>query len=111
MVEHEPRACDAALARAFEFLGKRWSGVILGSLRQGPAGFVELRRAVGGISDSVLSERLVELAHAGVVVREVEPGPPVSVQYRLSGAGEALVPAMLELSAWARENLPQAEQA
>ena len=33
---HEPRACDAALSRAFEFLGKRWNGVLLGTLIQGP---------------------------------------------------------------------------
>ena len=28
--EHEERACDGALVRAFSFLGKRWNGVILG---------------------------------------------------------------------------------
>lgn len=105
IVDHESRACDAALARAFEFLGKRWSGVILGVLREGPAGFAELRRAVGGISDSMLSDRLVELARVGVITRTVDAGPPVAVLYRLSGTGEALVPAMRELSAWARTNL------
>ena len=31
VAEHEPRACDAALSRAFEFLGKRWNGVLLGT--------------------------------------------------------------------------------
>jgi DNA-binding HxlR family transcriptional regulator len=36
-------ACDAGLVRAFEFLGKRWSGVILASLSLGPVGFAELR--------------------------------------------------------------------
>jgi len=102
---HEPRACDAALARAFDFLGKRWNGVILGTLRTGPAGFSELRRAVGGISDSVLSERLTELAAAGLVQRIVDTGPPVSVQYSMTDAGLALTPAMRELSMWARENL------
>ena len=34
--EHEPRACDAALSRAFEFLGKRWNGVLLGHVDPGP---------------------------------------------------------------------------
>jgi DNA-binding HxlR family transcriptional regulator len=103
---HEPRACDAALARAFEFLGKRWSGVILGTLRDGPAGFSELRRAVGNISDSVLSERLSELGSAGLVQRSVVAGPPLSVTYSLTDGGQALVPAMRELSAWAKKNLP-----
>jgi DNA-binding HxlR family transcriptional regulator len=103
---HEPRACDAALTRAFGFLGKRWSGVILGTLTTGPAGFSELRRAVSGISDSVLSERLVELCGAGLVLRSVDEGPPVAVGYTLTPAGQALLPAMQALTAWATENLP-----
>lgn len=106
--EHEPRVCDAALARAFAFLGKRWNGVILGTLTTGPAGFAELRRALGGISDSVLSERLTELAGAGLVQRTVTDGPPVSVRYGLTAAGQALLPAMQELTTWAAENLPAA---
>ena len=105
-VEHEPRACDAALARAFDFLGKRWNGVILGTLTNGPAGFSELRRAVRGISDSVLSERLTELARAGLVLRSVNDGPPVTVDYRLTPIGEALIPALRELKTWAQNNLP-----
>ncbi len=98
--EHEPRVCDAALARAFAFLGKRWNGVLLGTLTGGPAGFAELRRALGSISDSVLSERLTELAGAGLVQRSVTDGPPVSVSYELTPAGQALLPAMQELTAW-----------
>jgi DNA-binding HxlR family transcriptional regulator len=106
-VEHEPRVCDAALSRVFGFLGKRWNGVIIGTLATGPAGFSELRRAIHGISDSMLSDRLTELAEAGVVQRTVSEGPPLGVEYRLSDSGLALMPAMQELTKWARENLPR----
>jgi len=109
VTEHEPLACDAALARAFEFLGKRWNGILLGTLTAGPASFSELRRAVAGISDSVLSDRLSELALAGLVQRTVLEGPPVAVSYRLTQAGQALLPALHELSIWANENLPAAQ--
>lgn len=109
--EEMPKSCDAALAQAFKFLGKRWSGVILGTLTNGPEGFAELKRSVVGISDSVLSERLTELQGAGLVVRSVEPGPPISVSYILSEAGSALIPSMQALSAWASENLPDADPA
>lgn len=95
------RRCDAALVRAFQFLGKRWSGVILATLATGASGFADLRRRVGGISDSMLSDRLGELQAAGLVVRVVLPGPPIAVSYRLSAAGSALVPALGELSSWA----------
>jgi DNA-binding HxlR family transcriptional regulator len=104
-VDHEPRTCDEALARAFRFLGKRWNGVLLGTLISGPAGFSELRRAIGGISDSVLAERLSELAAAGLVQRSVDEGPPIAVDYRLTPAGQALLPALKELTTWAEENL------
>jgi DNA-binding HxlR family transcriptional regulator len=105
-LDHEPKTCDAALTRAFGFLGKRWNGVILGTLTYGPSGFSDLKRAVAGISDSVLSERLTELCGAGLVQRSVDKGPPIAVEYRLTPAGQALVPALHELTTWATENLP-----
>jgi DNA-binding HxlR family transcriptional regulator len=103
-IDHEPALCDAALSRVFEFLGKRWNGVILGTLTSGPAGFASLARSVTGISDSVLSERLTGLARAGLVNRTVEPGPPVAVTYSLSDSGRALLPALTELTRWAEQN-------
>jgi DNA-binding HxlR family transcriptional regulator len=103
-----PRECSSALARAFGFLGKRWNGVLLGTLMHGPAGFAELKRAVDGISDSVLSDRLSELTSAGLVVREVDEGPPLKVSYTLSASGEALVPALEALQQWGDEHLPAA---
>jgi DNA-binding HxlR family transcriptional regulator len=110
--DEESRACDVGLTRAFDFLGKRWNGVILGTLGTGPATFTELRRAVAGISDSVLSDRLTELATAGLIQRSAQEGSPVTVNYELTAAGQALNPAMKELvvwaNEWATENLPAA---
>ncbi|TWP36111.1 helix-turn-helix transcriptional regulator [Leekyejoonella antrihumi] len=98
--------CDAALKRAFTFLGKRWNGIILATLQAGPAGFTELRRAVSGISDSVLADRLAELVAVGLVQRVVTEGPPVSVHYNLTERGRALLPTLEELTTWAEANLP-----
>ena len=100
---------DAALARAFEFLGKRWNGVVLGNLSEGPAGFRELSRAVGGISDSVLSDRLSDLAEAGLIARTVDEGPPLAVSYALTDRGKALMPALAQISLWAQEHLVEDE--
>jgi DNA-binding HxlR family transcriptional regulator len=99
---------DAALARAFVFLGKRWNGVVLGNLNSGPAGFRELARAIGGISDSVLSERLSDLTAAGLISRTVDEGPPLAVSYALTERGRALMPALEQISLWAQEHLPAA---
>ncbi|SOD71399.1 HxlR family transcriptional regulator [Jatrophihabitans sp. GAS493] len=97
--------CDGALDRAFHFLGKRWNGVILANLFDGPASFSTLSRGVSGISDSMLSDRLSELGRAGLVKRTVAEGPPVMVVYELSPSGQALLPALQELAKWAGANL------
>ena len=96
--------CDAAgdaLTAAFTLLGKRWTGLVLGVLTSGPAHFAELRRAIPGISERMLSDRLTELAQAGLVVREVVEGPPLGARYRVTEPGAALRPALEELSKWA----------
>jgi DNA-binding HxlR family transcriptional regulator len=95
-----------ALGRAFQFLGKRWTALVLGHLSAGPVGFRELSRAVGGVSDSVLSDRLSDLAAGGLVVRTVDPGPPVSVTYALTDRGRALMPALEQIAVWAEAHLP-----
>ena len=96
-----------ALARAFRFLGKRWNAVVLGHLSAGPAGFRELSRGIDGISDSVLSDRLSDLAGGGLIARTVDPGPPVAVTYELTERGRALMPALEQIAFWARDNLPE----
>ena len=97
---------DVALTRAFDLLGKRWCGVVLGTLSGGPAGFRALSRAVEGISDSMLSDRLAALTNAGLVTRTVDEGPPLAVAYELTEAGHALLPALERISRWAEEYLP-----
>jgi len=95
------------LSRAFKFLGKRWNAVVLGQLSTGPAGFRELSRAIAGISDSVLSDRLSDLARGGLIARTVRTGPPLAVFYELTPRGRALMPALEQIALWARENLPE----
>ena len=85
----------------FGVLGKRWSGVLLDLLLQRPARFSELAATLPQISKRVLTDRLAELQAAGLVLREVDPGPPVTVTYRLTERGEGLRPAMDALRVWA----------
>ena len=109
----EAEACaraDAALVRAFDLLGRRWTGVLLGTLSGGPAGFRAISRAVDGISDSVLSDRLAELCNVGLATRTVDDGPPISVAYELTDAGRALLPALEQITRWAEQHLPATDQ-
>jgi DNA-binding HxlR family transcriptional regulator len=95
------RECDERLTQAFGLLGKRWSGVILGLLLQGPTRFAVLARTIPGISERMLSDRLNELAEAGLVDRRVLDGPPLGVVYELTESGRAMGPGLLKLGEWA----------
>jgi DNA-binding HxlR family transcriptional regulator len=103
------RAVDKGMTRVFALLGKRWTGLILAVLMgRTRTHFAELRRAIPGISERMLSDRLMELGSAGLVMREVEEGPPLRVCYRLTDTGTALGPAMNALADWAAEHMSDA---
>lgn len=86
---------------AIELIGKRWSGAIIWSLSAGPLRFADLKRAVPGLSDRLLSQRLRELEEAGVLSRTVEDTLPVRVTYELTDKGESLEPAIISIGEWA----------
>jgi DNA-binding HxlR family transcriptional regulator len=87
---------------AIELIGKRWTGAIVSALTERPMRFGELRKAIPGLSDRLLSQRLRELEEEGLVGREVEAGTPVRVTYSLTQVGEDLGPALAELKSWAK---------
>ncbi|MBK3567914.1 MULTISPECIES: helix-turn-helix domain-containing protein [unclassified Streptomyces] len=108
--EHGTDLCkqvDKGITRVFQLFGKRWTGPIVAVLMAQPMHFSDLRRAIPGISERMLSDRLTELGAAGLLVREVDEGPPLRVSYRLTEAGRALEPALRELGEWAKVHLPE----
>ncbi len=86
---------------AIQVLGKRWTGLLLDALMQGPRRFCELTVLVDGLSDRVLSDRLRELELEGVVQRIVYPQIPVRVEYQLTEKGYALKPVIDAIHVWA----------
>lgn len=88
---------------AIEMIGKRWSGAIVWALSDRELRFADLGRAVPGLSDRLLSERLRELESAGLIERRVEDGKPVRVIYTLTEKGRDLIPAVREVERWASE--------
>lgn len=83
----------------FEVLGRRWSLRVLWELRQGPLTFRALRERAGGVSSSVLSDRLRDLRAAGVV--EHVPG----AGYRLTELGREVSARIIDLY-WALQHRP-----
>lgn len=73
---------------------------MLRQLTIGPSRFSDLRRELGGISPSVLTERLGTLEAAGLIKRtEIEKPVPGTV-YELDEAGVALRPSLDALASW-----------
>ena len=70
---------------------------------KGASRFCELREAIPGISDRLLTERLKELETAGIVTREVEPTRPPQVSYRLTPKGQALIPVLDSIASWGHD--------
>jgi DNA-binding HxlR family transcriptional regulator len=69
-----------------------WTTNVIWQLSGGPRRFGELCRDIPGISPKVLTARLRELEKKRVVIREVLPSSPPSVEYTLSELGKELIP-------------------
>ncbi len=88
---------------AVELLGRRWTGAVVRALLAGHSRFGELRAAVPGLSDRLLSERLRELEAEGIVERRVTPERPVRIDYQLTAKGESLGVVVRAISRWAED--------
>jgi DNA-binding HxlR family transcriptional regulator len=77
-----------------DLLGRRWSLRVLWELRDGPVPFRALQERCDGMSSSVLSQRLAELAEAEILIREVDG-------YGLTVEGERLLAGLGPLQGWA----------
>lgn len=101
-VEEKRRYDDACgLAHALELLGERWAILVLRELMLGPRRFSGLRADLPGISANVLTQRLAELEHRGLVRRKKLP-PPASVQvYEATEWAMEAAPLLCSLGRWA----------
>jgi DNA-binding HxlR family transcriptional regulator len=85
-----PPGCPMGTCMAL--LGGAWTTNVIWQLSGGPRRFGELCRDIPGISPKVLTARLRQLETKRVVVREVLPTSPPSVEYGLSELGKELIP-------------------
>lgn len=92
-------ACGTALA--LEFVGERWSLLIMRELMMGPRRFGEIRANLPGISANVLTQRLEGLEAAGIVERRKLPSPANVQVYELTRWGLEAEPIMQEMGRWA----------
>ena len=89
-----------------ELFAHKWIPQIVTVLLSGPHRFSAVQRAIPGISDKVLTGRLVELERAGIITRVHYPEIPPRVEYALTQAGLALEGVIAEMDRWSREVAP-----
>jgi DNA-binding HxlR family transcriptional regulator len=81
-------------------IGGRWKIPILYHLSQGVKRFSELRQAIDGVSQKVLTQQLREMERHGIIHREIYPQVPPRVEYSLTTLGKTLRPLIDELCKW-----------
>ena len=96
------RAVSEVLAR----VGDKWTVLVVSTLGDGPKRFNEVRRALGSISQRMLTLTLRGLERDGLVTRTVFPTIPPRVQYELTKLGHSLLEPVSSLALWARQNRP-----
>ena len=83
-------------------IGGRWKVPILWHLFGGTKRFGELRRALAGVTQKMLTQQLRELERDGVVSRTVYAEVPPRVEYSLTDRGQSLRPVVDAMCKWAK---------
>ncbi|KMS55223.1 HxlR family transcriptional regulator [Novosphingobium barchaimii LL02] len=103
--KHDPASKDCRLVGdILSRVGDKWSMLVVMTLLDGALHFNELKRAIQGVSQQMLSRTVRALERDGLVARTVHVGVPVRVEYALSDLGRSLSGPVKALSTWAVEN-------
>jgi DNA-binding HxlR family transcriptional regulator/putative sterol carrier protein len=89
-----------AIAHALDLVGERWALLVVRELLLGPKRFTDLLSGLPGVSTDILTQRLRELAAAGVVRRRRLARPAASWVYELTPWGAELEPIVVSLARW-----------
>ncbi|MFH8464441.1 winged helix-turn-helix transcriptional regulator [Streptomyces sp. NPDC017991] len=96
---------DCRLRAAADLFAHTWDPVVLAALRSGPCRRRDLRAAIGGISDKVLTDTVRRLLANGLVDRRARAEAPPRVEYALTTLGLSLVEGpMAALGRWVTEH-------
>lgn len=89
-----------------DHIADKWAALIIGMLAQVKnRRFNELRRAIGGISQKMLTQTLRDLERNGLVQRTIYAEIPPRVEYALTPLGRTLCEPLSALGKWASDNL------
>ncbi|OHV30990.1 HxlR family transcriptional regulator [Parafrankia colletiae] len=102
---------DCRVRTIMDRVGDKWSLAVVSELSAGPRRFSEVRRAVPGINQRMLTSTLRTLERDGLVSRTVYAQIPPRVDYELTGLGRTLLATVSSLIAWAASNADDIDEA
>ncbi|HZX37783.1 MAG TPA: helix-turn-helix domain-containing protein [Streptomyces sp.] len=94
-----------------EHVTSRWGVLVLIELLDRPYRFSELRRAIGRVSEKMLTQTLQTLERDGLVHRDARPVIPPRVDYSLTDLGREAAEQVRALAAWTHERMDDVEKA
>src|SRR5215467_2431168 len=100
-------SADCPTRQILDRVGDKWAVLILLLLRDETKRFNQLRRAIEGISQKMLSQVLKSLERDGLIRRRVIPTVPVTVEYSMTPLGITLAAAVDPLRDWAERYLKE----
>lgn len=111
LARHLPSEECPKISQVLARIGEKWSVLIIIMLAERPRRFSELKRAIGGISQRMLTLSLRGLERDGLVKRTVHPVVPPRVDYELTPLGRSLHTPVSALGEWARSHLAELDAA
>ncbi|MET7601391.1 helix-turn-helix domain-containing protein [Streptomyces avermitilis] len=94
-----------------EHVTSRWGVLVLIELLERPYRFSELRRAIGRVSEKMLTQTLQTLERDGLVHRDAKPVIPPRVDYSLTDVGREAATQVRALAVWTEERMDDVERA
>ena len=100
-------ACQVAavpMAEVLSRIGSKWTVYVILALSTGPMRFSQMKRAIEGVSQKMLTATLRDLEEDGFVTRKVTPSIPPRVDYELTPMGFELRKPLAAIGEWAHAN-------
>ncbi|MEH0423911.1 winged helix-turn-helix transcriptional regulator [Streptomyces sp. B21-083] len=94
-----------------EHVTSRWGVLVLMELLERPYRFSELRRAIGRVSEKMLTQTLQTLERDGLIHRDAKPVIPPRVDYSLTDLGREAAAQVRALALWTAERMPDVDEA
>ena len=104
-------ANDCPARRVLDFIGNKWTTLIILLLEHEAKRYSELLRNIEGISHKMLSQTLHDLERDGLITRTVYPEVPPHVEYELTPLGQTLIEPIAAIVRWSFDHVKEVNAA